>query len=559
MTETTNDFLNQQDAEAIAPSKEDQAENGHDKDGIGAEGHGTNGKEAWGEPADILGTSMEAAVPFPETFLPGALKGYAEDAAERMQGQLDLVGIPLIIGASTAIGKEFRMRNKNLDDWLEMPCLWGGAIAGIGQLKTPSFNAGLAPLNKLQMKFIDEHIIATEEYREKVRRARFAEKKWEKDCKAAVKKGEEGMPTRPAEADPPPAPIQKRLLTSNFTQEKLVELMAENPRGFLAYRDELSGWFATFNQYRKGDDRQFYLTCHAGGVWPQDRKIGSAWLKDLYLNVFGGFQPGIVAKVLAADDPDGMTARFSLLVWPDESLDFKYIDRAPHAESRKGTEEAFEKLFKLSAIDFFGLPGVTPDYLRSLSFDDAARGVFTDWYTPHMRAQRSGRIDEYLRAHYSKYSGLFGRLAIVHHLLRYVQGIASAPALVDEVTAIAVRDFIDKYLAPHARRIYRHLGRSPAYHGARRIAAWIVAEKKTGFVARDVRRKEWAGLTDQEGINKALDYLEHVARWVRSQDQSSGARGGRPTTRYDVNPKSLDLYTPGRKNGLNGSAGAFHM
>src|SRR5262249_47291985 len=146
----------------------------------------------------------------------------------------------------------------------------------------------------------------------------------------------------------------------------------------------------------------------------------------------------------------------------------------------------------------------------------------------------------------------------VHHLLRHVQGETASPTMVDEITVKAVRDFIHGYLTPHARRIYRHLGRSPAYHGARRIAAWIVARQKVEFVARDIRQKEWAGLTAQDDVNRALDYLEHVARWVRSREPTTGLRGGRPTTRYEVNPVVVERCTAGRGNGFNGAGGISH-
>jgi hypothetical protein len=58
MTENTNDYLNQQDAEAIAPSKEDQAENGHAKDGMEAESDAADDRKAVEPDSDLTVLDM---------------------------------------------------------------------------------------------------------------------------------------------------------------------------------------------------------------------------------------------------------------------------------------------------------------------------------------------------------------------------------------------------------------------------------------------------------------------------------------------------------------------
>ena len=71
-----------------------------------------------------------------------------------------------------------------------------------------------------------------------------------------------------------------------------------------------------------------YLTCHAGGPWIKDRQgTRTEYIDDVYLNIFGGFQPGVVRDVLTNAIEDGMPARFGLLVWPDIPRDFEYVDR----------------------------------------------------------------------------------------------------------------------------------------------------------------------------------------------------------------------------------------
>jgi hypothetical protein len=451
------------------------------------------------EPAKLL--EVDAVPAFPVDFLPGALGSFACDAAERMQCPVDFVGIPLIIEAATMIGKEFKLAPKAHDDWTERPCLWGGVVADVGKMKSPALQEAMYPVEQLQFALMAQYERELAQYRAQI-----------------------------ASLNPPVTePQLRRLSTSDPTQEALVDLLAENPQGLLLFRDELSGWFASFNQYRSGADRQFYLQCHSGGSYFKDRKSGSVRLKDLYLNICGSVQPEIVRKVLDGGDHDGMTARFSLLVWPDDFPDFHYVDRRPDEGAQRETERVMRRLFEVEPAALLGADSV-------LRFDDEGQQEFSEWYTRNQLRLREGTESKAFVAHLGKYAGLFARLAIVHHLIRVALGQVKFPRIVEVTTTIVVRDFIDRYLEPHARRIYRHLGGDPACEGARRIAKWIVDHRVGQFSARDVRRHQWSGLTTQDEVEAALDYLANVAGWVRSEPEPPGPKGGRSSVRWLVNP-----------------------
>jgi putative DNA primase/helicase len=492
------------------------------------------GDEPWPAPASLLKDEIETAPQFPVSFLPGPLADFACDVTDRMQCAVDIVAVPLIISAATTIGKGFCMAPKAGDDWTERPCLWGGLILPIGSMKSPGFAKALQPLRRLQAQFHAQHEIELEEYEAKCTRADYAAKTWKAACSKAAKDGKE-MPEKPEAAVVPEPPKLRRLVTGDITQEALADLIEQNPRGLLLFRDELSGWFASFNQYRAGADRQFYLECHAGGSFAKDRRVGSVLIDDLYLNICGGIQPQIVREVLSGGDLDGMTARFSLLVWPDRTEEFFYVDRQPNHNAEHATDKVFKKLLSFEPAAFFGpyKPGTT----RAFRFDDTGQELFIDWYIRNQKHVRKDKEPASLTAHFSKYAGLFPRLAIIHHLIRHALNEVASPLLVDAETAAAVEGFIDEYLEPHARRIHRHLGADPLRDNARRIATWIVENPTmTTFKARDIRRKEWSGLTAQDDVNKALDYLENVAGWVRCATDLPGPKGGRPSSTYRINP-----------------------
>jgi Protein of unknown function (DUF3987) len=486
---------------------------------------------AWPDPTMLLSDELSAAPQFPVNFLPGAICDFACDVTDRMQCPVDIVAIPLIISAAALIGKGFRLAPKARDDWTERACLWGGVIMTSGAMKSPGFQKALRPIRWLQSAFHKRHEAETEAYKEKFARFEYAERQWKEACKRASKVGKE-MPEKP---EPPEAPQLRRLLTADATQEALVDLIEKNSRGLMLFRDELSGWFSSFNQYRPGSDRQFFLECHAGGSFPKDRRRGSAWIEDLFLNICGGLQPEIIRTLLAGGDIDGMAARFSLLVWPDRFDEFRYIDQQANSVAEHKTEVVMKKLLELEPEAIFG--PARDGVISALRFDTEAQPIFVEWYTKNQLRIRKGNEPPAFSAHLSKYAGLFARLAIVHHLVRYILGECKSPTLVETRTAAAVETFIDDYLEPHARRIYRHLGTDPIRDGAQLIARWIVDNPSMQqFTAREVRRHGWSGLTAQPEVNLALDYLENVASWIRCTVNLPGPQGGRPSSIYLVNP-----------------------
>ena len=250
-----------------------------------------------------------------------------------------------------------------------------------------------------------------------------------------------------------------------------------------------------------------------------------------------------LARGAYAGKPDnGLPARFSLLVWPDPTP-VAWVDNSPDRDLRDRINRLFEILSELDPERFVGPRHKDATHYPPLRFTPEAQKVFREWFIRHHEAQQVLEPDAQIRGHFAKYDGLFASLALVHHLLRYVQNEKVEPAGVDEATAIAVHDFIEAYLRPHAVKIYRHLGHDPGYQGARRIARWLVENPAvTRFTARDISRKQWAGLTGRnettgkDYLRAALDHLDNVAGWVRAEEVPAGPRGGRPTTVYIVNP-----------------------
>ena len=92
------------------------------------------------------------------------------------------------------------------------------------------------------------------------------------------------------------------------------------------------------------------------------------------------------------------------------------------------------------------------------------------------------------------------------------------------------------YLLSHAERLYS-IVTNQSVDNAR-----LILKRKdrlpNPFVARDIQRKNWAGLDSVGAINEALECLVDYAHLI-PKEQPSTSCGGRPTVSYQWNIMSV--------------------
>jgi hypothetical protein len=133
-----------------------------------------------------------------------------------------------------------------------------------------------------------------------------------------------------------------------------------------------------------------------------------------------------------------------------------------------------------------------------------------------------------LESHFAKYCSLVPALALISHLTDGASGPISEKPL---MRALAFAEYFES----HARRV---CGSGAA--GEVAVAKLILARIRKGdltdgFCARDIRRKEWSGLTDNDQIKAGLDLLADFDLTAPRTIETLG----RPRTVYVVNPRSL--------------------
>jgi hypothetical protein len=87
-----------------------------------------------------------------------------------------------------------------------------------------------------------------------------------------------------------------------------------------------------------------------------------------------------------------------------------------------------------------------------------------------------------------------------------------------------------------ARRSYEVASVSKAERAARKILGLTKTNGWRVFTARQIKRLGRTGMSDDKDIEAALSMLI-AADWIKVQASQEKVGGGRPTTRYEVNPR----------------------
>ena len=173
------------------------------------------------------------------------------------------------------------------------------------------------------------------------------------------------------------------------------------------------------------------------------------------------------------------------------------------------------------------LPG--PDSEGSstnLRFSKPAQVLYIDWTVQVQAAIRADGLHPVMQSHLAKMPKTIAGLALLFEL---IDGGRSQVGTTATARAILWAD----YLISHAERLYSLSG-NQGMTGAK----LILARRKMlpeAFVARDIQRKCWTGLSTKQAVTDALGCLvDH--RYISKQPASTKKAGGRPKRPYRWHP-----------------------
>ncbi len=488
--------------------------------------------DPWPAP-ESLPAGLPPVEPFNERLLPPSLRPWIADVGDRMQCPADFPAVGAVVCLGSVVGRQVAIRPKALDDWTVVPNLWGGVVGRPSLLKTPALGEPMKLVEALEAEARAAFEADEAKHRAEVAIAEAQAKHAKAELAKAVKAGDslriQALAMEAAEEPAPPT--RRRYLTTDSTVEKLGELLRDNPRGILVFRDELVGFLKSLDAEGRVGSRAFYLEGWNGTGSRIDDRIGRGTtdVPAVCISILGGIQPGPLSAYLAGAlkggvGDDGLMQRFQLLVWPDAPRTWVNVDRKPDTAARQAAREVFKRLDALDPAAL-GASLEDGDRLPWLRFDAAAQAEFDRWRDELEARLRAGDLHPAMEAHLAKYRSLAPSLALLFHLADNPEGgPVGAPSL---LRALAWCE----YLETHARRLYAP-ALAPGMDAARELDQRLAALPDP-FKARDVYRHGWRAL-DREGTAAALVILEDFGR-VRAE-RTDPTQGGRPTTVYRVHP-----------------------
>jgi hypothetical protein len=506
-----------------------------------------NRAESWPQPQPIA-NALPAVEKLAPCLLPSPLAEWMCDVAERMQCPIDFIAVTTLVAIASLIGAGCAIRPKQRDNWQVIPNLWGGIVGRPGMLKTPAVSEVMQLFSLLEhdakQQFdakLAEYETALELYKSEKEAFKTellaAQKQRVKNKAIEIENGPLVYKEYLLHLKAPEKPIWKRYKTNDATVEKLSELLAENPRGLLLYRDELMGLLAGWEREGRESDRAFFLEAWNGyGSLTTDRIArGTVFTQNLCLSIFGSTQPEklnrYVNHALRSGENDGLLQRFQLLVYPDAPDNWQLIDREPHHHAK---QQALQLFNALASMDFLQAGASKEADVRFpyFRFDAEAQQVFYTWLTELERVKLPNESHALMVEHLAKYRSLMPSLALLFHLVDIAAG--QPKTTVSAESTLKATAWCD-YLESHARRIYQ-LGNQMTTPAASKLAQKINEGKLgDGFTWRDIMRKGWELLSDKEVIQQACTELVDL-NWLRVEPIPTVSYQQGRLPRYWINP-----------------------
>ncbi len=179
------------------------------------------------------------------------------------------------------------------------------------------------------------------------------------------------------------------------------------------------------------------------------------------------------------------------------------------------------------------------DKIPCLRFSPEGQLTFNQWRERlELRLRGDHGLSPSLESHLTKYRKLMPSLALIFHLINYVDGRTTSLE-VSEEAALMAEAWCD-YLETHAKRVYGSISISKDMTAAKELAKHI--KNRNIYDEMEVRtiwKKKWANLTTPEEARAGLSILEDH-HWVRLEvRKAKGDKGGRNSEIVRLNPKLI--------------------
>ena len=321
-------------------------------------------------------------------------------------------------------------------------------------------------------------------------------------------------------------------MVQDVTVEALADRLAANPRGLLLYRDELDGWFRSFNQYKPrggGDVAGWLEVWNARRLTVHRKSAEPIMVERAGVSVIGTIQPATLISALNEQhQQNGLAARLLWCMPPRRPK--RWTDDTVSEAVASQYATTFDRLYRLQmeGTDLTCRPRVLP-------LTTPARKLFAQFVDAW--GERTAELDGPLAAANSKLEAYAARLSLILHLAG-----SSAPEHEQEVgrtAVVAAIDLID-WFANEAERVYAMLAGDERPIADERLIQWTISKGERATVRNlySSGPRRWRNSPEQAEADADRLVLAGRLVWV----QPSRNCNGRPGARY-LRP-ALDAETP---------------
>ena len=457
-------------------------------------------------------------IPPPVDLLPSQLQEYVHAASESLNVDVAFILLPLLSSLGTAIGNSRAIWLKR--GFIQYPVIWTGIVGRSGSRKSPSQHEACFPVMEHEQELMLQNKVATELYEEEL-------VGWERK-----------KPSDRAGCKPEKPPFLA-CRCDDLTIEVLADILVINPRGVLVQKDELSHFFASFDQYKnaRGSDVSRWLSLHTAVSMAVDRRTQDRHYRIAYphVGITGGIQPKILQRTLTPEYFErGLPARF-IFAYPPFRQD-KWREATVPDDLHRKVWELFSELWLLQPNNGVPLP---------LPVEREAKEVFVRFYNQcGVTALKAGEHEE---AVWSKLTGYGARLGLIGQL-------AHTPCA-EKISDGAIMEAACRFAlwaGNESARIYSELAETPAQREQREFIEFI--QSRRGVVTvRDVITYYWPLRNQRDEAEWRLNALvrKGLGKWEDWRPEQ-GSKGGRPTRVFRVLLSSASAQ-PGDLRGKNRS------
>ncbi len=451
--------------------------------------------------------------PFPVDALPTVLAQFVAQGARALGCDPAYFALPCLAACASMIGNSRTVQLKR--DWPEPCVIWSCLAADSGTLKSAAFRLAMRPIFQLQKELTSDFKRSLNEFN--LRESR-----------------------RPGDK-----PVCKRVVCSDITVEKIAEILDDNPRGTLVFRDELAGWFGSFTKYKGKagvSDLPNWLEMFTASTLMVDRKTGergSLFVPRAATSVTGTIQTGVLVRALTADFIEAGGAARLLIAMPP-----KLTKRWTDCEIAPDTAAAYDGLIRKLHKNLDLVPGTNEDERvpAAVHLSAEARKVWVSFYNAWAFEQNNAEGE--LASVYSKLEAYAARLALLHYLVNRVARQELGQADPDpRQQNLAVEDVragirLTRWFAGEARRIYSTLTETEEGRRVRRLIEFLRSQDGPATIRR-LQRSNPGRYPNADAAEEALEGLVNagLGKW---KEVPTTAKGGSPTKVFYLTPDTTD-------------------